>query len=144
MHSGASMKNGSAKFQCFSIDHTQQWKMQEMWNPFHWQNYFFRRDFQTLNARAARNTFLQMLIVFAYQKLTFYAWNGRETDFVVSENFDVVWGLYLELRGLYRTHSIWSRLMALFCWFNRVLMQKVFAAMFSGRQLCASWKKWLL
>ena len=74
--------------------------------------------------RASSKKYFSSNAHFAYQKLTFYAWNGRETDFVVSENFDVVWGLYLELRGLYRTHSIWSRLMALFCWFNRVLMQR--------------------
>ena len=41
----------------YGIDHIQQWKMQEMWDPIHVQNYgtiLFRRDFQTLNTRAAR------------------------------------------------------------------------------------------
>ena len=35
-----------------------------------------------------------MLISFVYQNLLFYAWNGRETNFVFPGNFDVVWGLF--------------------------------------------------
>ena len=57
------------------IDHIQQWKMQVIWNQFHRQNCLILKRFSNFEARAP--------------------WNGRETDLVFPENFDVVWGLFL-------------------------------------------------
>ena len=64
------------------IDTIQQWKMQEIWNSIHKPTTLFRRELQTMNARAARVILSSnvMFIRFADQNLTIFCvkwpWNG--------------------------------------------------------------------
>ena len=80
------------------IDHIQQWKMKEIWNPFYRQNYPISKGFSNFE-RTSIKPFLQIFITHQCRVLhtkiwLFYAWNGRETDFVFPVNIDVVWGLF--------------------------------------------------
>ena len=71
----------------FIIDCIQQWKMKEMWNPFHRQNYLISKGFSSFERTSSIKIWL------------FYAWNNRETDLVFPGNFDVVWGLSIYVLG---------------------------------------------
>ena len=63
------------------IDHIKQWKMQEMWNPFHMQNYLNSKKFPNFESMSSKNyPFLQMFISFASRNLAVlcvkHPWNG--------------------------------------------------------------------
>ena len=60
-----------------ALDLIQQWKKQEIWNPFHKQNYLIS-DFQTLNAQAARTALSSNLHQFCKPKFSCFM---RETEF---------------------------------------------------------------
>ena len=51
------------------IDHTQQWKLHEIWNAFHSQNYLISKRFSNFEHTTSKNCPLQMLISFANQNL---------------------------------------------------------------------------
>ena len=61
------------------IDIIQHWKMQEIWNPFHGQNYSISNLFSTFECTSSKS---------------WHAWNGRETDLILRAHFNVVCVLY--------------------------------------------------
>ena len=76
-HSAKSEKFNAAKILSNSlgliltlIDRIQQWKIQEIWNPFHGQNYFILEGiFKLWTHEQQELPFLQMFISFANQNL---------------------------------------------------------------------------
>ena len=56
-------------FQKVLLDLIQQWKMQEIWNPFHKQNSYFEGIFKLWTYKQQELPFLLMFISFAYQNL---------------------------------------------------------------------------
>ena len=64
------------------IDHIQQWKMQEIWNPFHRQNHIISKGFSNFSSNVN-----QVCIPKSSHSM-------RETDFVFPGYFDALWGLY--------------------------------------------------
>ena len=78
----------------FKSKEIKQWKMQEIWNPFHRQNRLISKGFSNFKRTSSKSCpFFKCSSIFQTKIILFHAWNGRKTDFVFSWNFYVVWGL---------------------------------------------------
>ena len=82
----------------------QHWKMQEIWHPFHRSNHLISKGFSIFERTSSKSYPFFKCSSGLHNKIEqFFAWNGRERDFVFLGNFDVVWSLLNHLNDIYCT-----------------------------------------